>query len=457
MEHELAVSFTPKSLLKFVLPSIVMMMFMSLYTIIDGMFVSRLVGSDALSAINITLPALTLIWAIGIMFATGSGAIISSDMGEGQWDRAKSRFSFIVLVNAIIGVLVMVLGLLFVEPIVVSLGATQNIKQYGIDYLSVLILFTPISIIKMLLDYFIIAAGRPQLAFVLTVLGGIINIILDYVFIYSFQMGIQGAAWATGLGQFIPAIIGILFFTRQANALHFVKPKMEWAMLVKSMLNGSSEMVTNLATGVTTFLFNITMLRLVGEDGVAAMTVVLYAQYLLVSAFLGYVTGIAPVISFKFGEKDTNQLRFIITFSMKIIAIVSVIIFLSSYVLAPVITLLFVDASNPVYEMTVKGFNLFAISFLFCGVNIFVSGMFTAFSNGLISAVISFLRTLVFIVILIMILPRFFDLAGVWLTVPIAELLSLMISLYFMNRYKENYHYAKLKNESYASSTTETN
>ena len=443
MENELAVTFTPKRLLKFVLPSVVMMMFMSLYTIIDGMFVSRFVGSDALSAINITLPAFTLVWAIGIMFATGGGAIISSDMGEGHYDRARSRFSFIVLFNLVISLVVTAGLLIFVEPIVMMLGATEGIKAYGIEYLAILGLFVPVSIIKMLLDYFIIAAGRPQLAFILTVLGGVINIVLDYVLIHTLNMGIAGAALATGIGQLIPVVIAIYFFTRKENTLYFVKPHVEWKIIGKSIINGSSEMVTNLATGVTTFLFNMAMLELVGEDGVAAMTVVLYSQFLLVSAFLGYVTGISPVISFKYGEKDRDQLRFIITYSLKFISLVSVVTFISSYVLAPFITLMFTDKTNPVYEMTVDGFNLFSISFLFCGINIFASGMFTAFSNGVVSAIISFLRTLVLIVVLIVVLPNYMGINGVWLTIPIAELLSLVLTIYFLNRYKHRYYYSK--------------
>lgn len=441
MNQNLEKAFNRRELGKFVLPTVMMMMFMSLYTIVDGIFVSRLIGPSALSAINITLPVTNLIYGIAIMFATGASAVVAKNLGEGYIEKARARFSFVICIVTLIGGFLGLVGLVFLEPINRMLGASQVIMGYANAYLKVLLVFVPIMMVKALLDYFIVVAGRPNLGFGLGIIGGLTNMILDYVFIGPLQMGIAGAALATGIGQLIPTIIGILFFINKKQTLHFTRPEWDFKMLKLSMLNGSSEMVTNLASGVTTFLFNMSMMKYLGEEGVAAITVVLYAQFLLTAGYLGFTLGVAPIISFKYGNGDQEQLKAVIKYCYEFVTIASVCILILSYLIAPQVVGAFVDEGTVVYDIALNGFSLFAISFLFTGINIFASGMFTAFSNGKVSAIISFLRTFVFVVVLIMILPLVLEVNGIWLAIPIAEIMTLGIVVYYVRKYRNIYHY----------------
>ncbi len=426
----------------FTTPTMIMMVFLSLYTIIDGVFVSRFVGQNALSAINITLPLVSLTYGIAIMFATGGSAIVAKKFGEGKSDEGKQNFSLIVGCSVIIGIILMIIELLCLPTILKFLGATENLYSYCYNYAFIITLFTPFAMLKSLFDYFMITANQPKLGLINTVIGGITNIILDYLFIAVFKMGISGAALATGIGLLIPAIIGLIYFMNQKNYLHFTKPKLNWQVIVQSMMNGSSEMVTNLSTAVTTLLFNLMMIKYLGEDGVAAMTIVLYAQFLLMSVYLGFASGAAPLISFSYGENNTQQLKQLIKYSYRFILIASLATFVLALILASTIIKIFTGGETEVYHITLNGFRLFSMSFLPIGINIFASSMFTAFSNGKISAIISVLRTLVLVIIGIIILPIFFDVNGVWLTIPFAELLTLIVAVSLTKRYSTYYHYA---------------
>lgn len=441
MENKLAYKFTNKELIKFAMPTVMMMVFMSLYTIVDGIFVSRLVGSNALSAINISLPVLNFIFAISIMFATGGSAVVGKDMGEGLNERAQKRFSLIILVNFILGIFVSILGLLFINKIVIFLGASEALFQYTKDYLIIMFLFIPFNMIKVNFEYFLVTSGKPNVGLFLTVLGGFTNMVLDYVFIGPLNMGIKGAGLATITGQAITVIISLFIFFNKKNTLYFRKPELDFKMLVKSMANGSSEMVTNLSAGITTLFFNAAMMHYLGENGVAAITVILYAQFLLTSIYLGFSSGVAPVISYKYGEKDSDQLKIIIKYSIQFICITSLITFIISYLISGNIISAFVENNNPVYDIAKNGFNIFGIGFLFTGLNIFASSMFTAFSDGKTSAIISFLRTFVFIVVGVNLLPKFLGVNGVWFTIPLAEILTIIISIFFIRKYKSKYCY----------------
>lgn len=434
-------SLTFKSFLVFTLPTMIMMIFLSLYTIIDGVFVSRFVGQNALSAINIVLPSWCAINGIAVMFATGGSAIVAKNFGEGKSDLAKEHFSLIFIANVVIGVVLMILQLLFLPKLLILLGATENIYGYALDYGLILTIFIPITMIKSLFDYFMVTANQPNRGLIYTIIGGVSNIILDYLFIVVFNLGIAGAALATGIGLLIPAILGFIYFINKKNYLHFTKPKLEWKVLLKSMGNGSSEMVTNLSSAVTTLLFNLTMLKYLGEDGVAAITIVLYAQFFLMSAYLGFASGAAPLISFNYGENNHENLRKLIRYSYRILIVASFITFAMALLLASPLIKLFTGGENDLYHLTLIGFNLFSISFLPIGINIFASSMFTAFSNGKISALISSLRTLILVIVGIIILPTFLGVYGVWLTIPFSEVITLIISLILTKRYAKYYHY----------------
>ncbi len=442
MHNTLAQKFGILSLLKFTFPTIVMMVFMSLYTMVDGIFVSNLIGENALSAINIVFPASSIIIAISIMLATGGSAIIGKYMGEGKSQSAKEFFTLLIIIGLIFGVITLILGFLFIEPLITLLGSTPSLHDYCYSYLKILLIFAPFSVLQMLFQFFFVTAGKPNWGLFSTIAGGVVNILLDYILIVPLQMGIAGAALGTGIGYSIPAICGLIYFTFcRTGTLYFVKPKWDGPALLQSCFNGSSEMVTNLATAVTTLLFNIVMLKYLGENGVAAITIVLYAQFLLTSVYLGFSSGIAPILSYNYGEGNHQELHKIYRISMGFICISSILILLLSLSLSSHIVTVFVSSDSAVFPIARHGFVLFSMSYLITGFNIFASSMFTAFSNGKISAIISFLRTFVFIIFAILFLPSMIGANGIWLSVPMAELLTLIISFGYMIRYKRNYHY----------------
>ncbi|MEG2786820.1 MAG: MATE family efflux transporter [Romboutsia sp.] len=443
MDNSLAKSFTFSSLIKFTIPSIIMLVFISLYTIVDGVFVSRFVNTDALSAVNIVYPFINVVIAVAVMLATGSSAVIAKKLGENKEREAKENFTLIVVLGLILGIIIALLGLIFAKQILYIMGSTESLYDYCMDYFLALLIFVPAFIVNLLFQYLTITAGKPNVGLILTIIGGLTNMILDYVFIVPMNMGISGAAIATGLGNLLPSILGTIYFMKKKSIIYFVKPKLDFKVIANTCANGSSEMVTNLSTGVTTMLFNIVMMKLLGSDGVAAITIVLYGQFLITSAYIGFSSGVAPIISYNYGNENKVELKKLIKYSTKFIAISSVTLFVISMVFAPNIVGIFSPKGTNVFDIGYTGFMIFSISFLVTGVNIFASSMFTAFSNGKISATISFLRTFVFIIAGIIILPIFLGVNGVWLSVPMAETLSMIISIVFIYKYRNTYGYGK--------------
>lgn len=441
MEHAIAREFRFFSLLKFSLPTIIMMIFMSLYTIVDGIFISRFVGTDALSATNIVYPIVNIIIGLAVMLATGGSAVVARQMGEGRLAEAKQNFSLVILTGVSIGIVISAVSLIFLEPICYALGSSEKLIDDCKDYLGIMMLFAPVSILQMLFNTFFVTAGRPALGLTLTVFAGLFNAVFDYVLIVPAQMGIKGAAYATSIGYCIPAVFGLAYFFFSKNPLRFCLPKFRGRILVQSCLNGSSEMVTNLSSGIITFLFNIIMMRYLGENGVAAITIVLYGQFLLTALFLGFSMGVAPVFSYHYGSQNHAQLKHLFKICMWFVSVCSVLVFACSILFASPLVSVFSPAGTPVYAIAVNGFVLFSFSYLFAGVNMFSSALFTALSNGFVSAVISFLRTFVFIVLGILTLPLALEVNGVWLAVPFAELLTLAVSAYFLKKKSSVYHY----------------
>ena len=438
----IAQEFNLISLLRFVAPTVVMLVFMSLYQMVDAVFVSKFVGENALSALNIVYPFPSIVIAVSIMLATGGSAIIARNMGEGKEKEAKENFSFIVLVGAVIGVAIATAGILFIEPLIYMLGATPSLYDYCYEYLFILVLSVPLSVFQMLFQSFFVTAGKPHLGLTLTVLGGVSNIVLDYVFIVLCGFGVSGAALATSIGYSIPGLFGLIYFAvSRKGTLYFVKPVFRWGVLFKCCINGSSEMVNNLAVAITTFLFNVLMLKYAGEAGVAAITIVLYAQFLMTSAFMGFSSGIAPVVSFNYGSGNVRQLKKIFKISVWVIAVVSAAVFVIAETCSDVVIMVFTPAGSEVFGLTKYGFAIFSFSFLCTGMNIFASALFTAFSNGKISAILSFLRTFVFLTACLLFLPLFWGVDGIWLAVPVAEVMALFVSVYYLVRFKKVYQY----------------
>lgn len=443
-ENRLAKEYSAGGLLRFALPTIVMMIFMASYTMVDGIFVARLVNTTALSAVNIVYPFLNLVLAVGIMLGTGGSAYIAMQMGEGEEAGARENFSFLVTVAVAVSLVIAIFMQVFLDPVLRFLGANEAVWNYCWDYAQGLIWFTPVSVLQLVFQYFFVTAGRPGISLAVTMIGGAANIVLDYVFIELMGMGVSGAAIATGIGYSIPALFGLCYFIlNRKGSLYLVKPRLRWRVLIKSCANGSSEMVTNLSMAVITLLFNRILMAMVGEDGVAAATIVFYAEYMLVSAFLGYASGVAPIISYRYGEQNTKQLRHVFRVSIYFVVIVSVAVFAASLLLNHNIVALFVGGrSGPVWELGVRGFFLYAFAYLFKGLNIFASSLFTALNNGKISALLSFLRTFLFIVGALLILPQIWGVDGVWLSVPVAETLALVCSIVLLVRKRHIYHYA---------------
>ena len=415
------------SLLRFAFPTIVMMIFMGLYTIVDTIFVAQFVNTDALSSINIVCPIINVTVGLGTMIATGGNAIVSRKMGAGENQEAKEDFTLLIITGAVIGL------------IIYALGASNLLFPYCKDYLKVLFLFIPANVLQTLFSNLFVTAGKPGLGFGLSVLAGVANIILDYIFIVPCGLGIQGAALGTGFGYLIPTVVGLVYFAQSKGTLSFAKPKFKWGVIKESCFNGSSEMVGQLATAITTFLFNNTMMDLLGEDGVAAITIIIYSQFLLNTLYIGYSMGIAPIIGFNYGNKNNVQQKKVFGISMGFIAAASVLIFTVSMFGGSHIVRLFADSTSEVYRIAANGFTIFSFSFLFCGLNNFTSAMFTALSNGKVSAVLSFLRTFGLLAGGILLLPHIWGIAGVWLAVPIAEgvmfFVSVLCLIYFRKRY----------------------
>lgn len=435
--------FTPWALLKFAFPSIIMMIFMSLYTIVDGIFISRFLGSNALSSLNIVFPVINVVIAIATMLGTGGNAIISKYLGEGRDRDARECLTQLTVIGLAISLLLLVLTPIFLTPLCRALGSTDVLLADCRAYLSVSLLFAPACMLQTLFQSYLVTAGMPALGLFLTIGAGILNAILDYVLILVFPMGIAGAAIATGIGQSVPAVAGLFYFLLSRKGLYFTRFRLHPKELFMACYNGSSEMVTQLSNAVITFLFNLIMLDLAGENGVAAITILLYGQFLFNGFYLGFSIGISPIVGFQYGAGNRKQLRSIyrttFLFVLASSVALTVIAVLSSTPLVSVFT-----RDPKTFTLADAGFRIFAFNFLFSGFNIASSGFFTALSNGRVSAIISFLRTLVFIVLSLLTLPRFFEITGAWLAIPVAEFLTLMLALrlhrtYFIRPGERNY------------------
>ena len=432
---------TFKNIMHFAIPTIIMSVFTSLYTMIDGLFVSNLIGTQALSSINLVAPILSLITAISAMLATGGSAVIMRKMGEQKAPEAKQDFTMLILTNVVIGVVMMILGYLFMDTIFASMNISLNVLNYCKTYLSHYLLFTIPVLLMYNFSLYMIAADKSKLSLICSIAGGVTNIVLDYLLIAVLDMGIGGAAIATGVGYSITAIAGLIIFSNKKNLLHFVMPVFRWCTLVKTSTNGISEMATSLVTGVVTLMFNAAMLKYVGEDGVAAITIIMYVLMFACSFYTGYTYGVAPMISYYYGEDNHDKLRRLIKLSFTFIGSVSILSAIGSFIATPQMVSIFTRPDNPVYDIAITGNKICSLALLFVGFNIFASGMFTALSNGIVSAALALSRSFVFMVIAISILPLLFGMTGLWFATPFAECLGLLMAAFFFKRYQKQYRY----------------
>ncbi|MFC6463931.1 MATE family efflux transporter [Marinilactibacillus sp. GCM10026970] len=432
------------SLVSYAMPTIIMMIFTAIYTMVDGIFVSRFINTTALSAINIFSPVYGLIWAIALMFGTGANAIIARQLGQKKTLEARKNFSLIIITSLVFGVLLTIFGLLLLRPMLSVLGADESeaLNEFTTIYGGIIISFIPLTFLQILFQNFFVTEGKPHFNLIITIIGGVANIVLDYLFIVPFNMGIAGAALATGIGMAIPAIIGVWYFFRsERTSLKFVKPDLDWTFLIKTSVNGSSEMISNIAASVTIFALNLLMLQYYGVDGVAAITVINYILMLLTAIFMGYSAGIAPIISYTYGDENHKQLQNTVKYSFGFILAVSLATLLVTFLFDTQMISIMISPETRAYAIAVEGFSLFRFGFVFMGFNIFSSMLFTALSNGKISGIISFLRTFGLVLIGFLVLPMIIQETGIWITIPLAEFISIMISIYFIFRKNKVYNY----------------
>ena len=432
---------TLKNILKFAVPTIAMTVFMSFYTMVDGLFVSNLIGTDALSAINLTAPVIQLVTAISTMLATGGSAVIVKKMGEHKTDEAKEDFTFLILVNVVVGVIMCVAGYLAMDSIFAGMNLSADVEGYCVEYLSRYLVFTVPILLMNNFTLYMIASEKATLSLICSVTGGVLNMVLDYLFIAVFAMGISGAAVATGIGYSVTAVVGLFVFSRKKSLLHFKKPVFRFKVLANAATNGCSEMATALVTGIITMMFNWTMLHYVGEDGVAAVTIIMYVLMFASSLYTGYSYGVAPMLSFYYGEQNHEKLKKLVAVSLKVIAFISVITVAASFLLTRPLVSVFARPDNPVHELAVTGNRICTAALCFIGFNIFASGMFTALSNGIVSAVLAFSRSFVFMLITMIVLPLLLGVNGIWLATPVAELMALALSAFVFMKYRKRYGY----------------
>ncbi|GFI17850.1 multidrug export protein MepA [Lachnospiraceae bacterium] len=432
---------TLKNILKFAVPTIAMTVFMSFYTMVDGLFVSNLIGTNALSAINLTAPVIQLVTAISTMLATGGSAVIMKKMGEQKTDEAKEDFTFLILVNVVVGIMMCAAGYLAMDHIFAGMNLSADVEGYCVEYLSRYLAFTVPILLMNNFTLYMIASEKAALSLICSVTGGVLNMVLDYVFIAGLGMGISGAAVATGLGYSVTAVAGLFVFGRKKSLLHFKRPVFRFKVLSNAATNGCSEMATALVTGIITMMFNWTMLHYVGEDGVAAVTIIMYVLMFASSLYTGYSYGVAPMMSFYYGEQNHEKLKKLVAVSFKVIACISVVTVAASFLLTRPLVSVFARPDNPVHGLAVTGNRICTIALFFIGFNIFASGMFTALSNGIVSAVLAFSRSFVFMLVTMIVLPLLFGVNGIWLATPAAELMALALSAFMFLKCRKRYGY----------------
>lgn len=442
MNIQLSEHFTYKKLIRFTLPTIIMMIFTSIYGVVDGLFISNVVGSNAFASINLVMPAIMIIGTIGFMFGTGGSAIISKTLGEKDINKANKYFSMFVYLEIILGILFTSIGLLVLEPITKLLGATPDMLNDCLTYGRILLLGMTAFILQNSFQSFMVVAEKPNFGLGISIAAGITNIILDYFFISVFKWGVAGAAWATITSQFVGAVIPLTYFFRKNKTpLKLGKTKFELAPIVHSCINGSSEMVTNLSMSLVNILFNMQLMKFAGANGVSAYGIIMYVGFLFVGTYVGYSVGSAPIISYHYGANNTNELKSLLKKSIILLGIVALIMSVLAEILAVPLASIFVSYDKELLDLTINAIRLFSLSYIISWFNIFASSFFTALNDGFISALISFLRTLVFQTAMIFILPAIWGLNGIWLAVTFAELLALIVSIICFIKNRKKYEY----------------
>lgn len=434
--------FTYKKLLRFVLPCIVMMIVTSVYTIVDGFFVSNYAGKNAFTALNLIYPVLMALGALGFMIGTGGSALVSFTIGEGKKEKANQIFTMLICTIIVAGAVLSVAVFVFIRPIAYALGATEAIVDDCVLYGRILLASNVFFMMQNSYQSFLVTAERATFGLVISIASGIMNIILDYVLVCVLNLGIGGAATATAGSQIVGAVIPTVYFLRpNKSLLHFAKPRLDLQALGKACSNGASEMMTNLSASVVGMLYNWQLIIIAGEDGVAAYGVIMYIAFIFMAFFFGYAVGCGPLTGYHYGAGNHNELKNLLHKSLVLTSAAAILMTAASELLAMPLAKIFVGYDKNLCQMTNRGMTIFSLSFLLCGYNIFGSAFFTGLNNGKISAFISFMRTLVFQVAAIFVLPALIGLDGIWSSVVAAEGLTLILTVFFLVTQKKRYHY----------------
>ena len=442
MQIQLSDHFTYKKLLRFTMPSIAMMIFTSIYGIVDGFFVSNFVGKVEFTAVNFIMPFLMILSTVGFMFGTGGSALIGKTLGEGDKNKANRQFSLVVYAAIVLSVVISVIGLVLLRPIAALLGAEGELLENCVVYGRILLIGLPFFTLQVEFQSLFVTAEKPQLGLYMTLITGVMNMVLDALMVGILGWGIEGAALASTLSQVIGGIVPLIYFARpNSSLLQLGKTKYDAQALLRTCTNGSSELMSTVSMSLVGMLYNIQLLKYAGEDGVAAYGVLMYVNMVFLAIFFGYTMGMAPVISFNYGANNTDELKSLLKKSLVIVGISSVLMVISSILLAKPLSLLFASSHPDLLAMTVRGFYIYSFCFLFAGMAIFGSSFFTALNNGFVSALISFLRTVVFQIAAVMLLPLIFGLDGIWVSVVVAEFSAAVLSAVFIFARRKKYRY----------------
>lgn len=442
MEIKLSDHFTYKKLFRFVLPSIVMMIFTSIYGVVDGFFVSNYVGKTEFAAVNLIFPLPMMIGAIGFMIGTGGSALVSMTLGQGRHKEANEIFSMLVKVTIVLGLVLSVVGFVFIREIALLLGATSDMVDYCVVYGRFLLVALTFFMLQSVFQSFLVTAEKPTLGLIVTVAAGLTNVVLDFWMIGVLQWGIVGAALATSLSQVVGGLVPLVYFLRPNNSqLKMISAKIDFRALGKTCFNGSSELMTNVSMSLVNMLYNLQLMKYAGESGVVAYGVIMYVNFIFVAVFIGYAVGTAPIVGYHYGAGNKSELQNVFQKSVGLNIAAGVVMTVAAIALAGVLSGIFVSYDAELLELTRRGFVIYSLSFLVMGLNIYGSSFFTALGNGLVSAVISFLRTLLFQIAAVLVLPIIWGVNGIWVSIVVAESVALIVTIAFIVFNKKKYGY----------------
>ena len=442
MNIRLSDHFSYSKLIRFTLPTIAMMIFTSIYGVVDGVFVSNCVGSDAFAAVNLIMPVIMILGSTGFMIGTGGSAIVSKTLGEKKLEKANEYFSMLIYLCIVSGVILSAIGIIFIKPIAGLLGATGDIANNCIIYGRTVFFMMTGLFLQNAFQSFLVVAEKPKLGLAVTLLAGFTNMFLDFLFVYVLRLGVFGAAVATGISQFVGAIIPVIYFASgKNNILHLKKCRFNKDIIIKTCINGSSEMVTNMSMSLVNMLYNMQLMKYIGTNGIVAYGIIMYVGFIFSGTYIGYSLGSAPVISYHYGAGNKKELKSLFKHSIILLVISSVIMTLLAEVLAKYLEGIFVSYDKQLLELTTTAIRIYSVSYLISELNIFASSFFTALNNGFVSAAISFLRMFLFQIIMILLLPVIIGINGIWIAVTAAEALALMVSVIFVIINRKKYGY----------------